>query len=131
MTMNPQPSLLDVFSGVIAIVAVVGTCMASRAIGFDFRAIYALTAAAFFLAGFARGRPGRPPGMASGTGQRWRFLGTAALVMNNGPHLLFLQIGLVLMTSRLLLQAFRPGDAGNQTAPPASGCLRSRLSLLG
>jgi thiol-disulfide isomerase/thioredoxin len=73
--------------------------MASRAIGFDFRAIYALTAAAFFLAGFARGR-------AAVDRLEWQvvrvsvggFLGTAALVMNNGPHLLLLQIGLVLMT---------------------------------
>ena len=100
MTMrSARPALLDVFSGVIAIVAVVGTCMASRAIGFDFRAIYALTAAAFFLAGFARGK--------AAVGRLgWKvirvsvggFLGTAALVMNNGPHLLLLQIGLVLMT---------------------------------
>jgi thiol-disulfide isomerase/thioredoxin len=91
--------LLDVFSGVIAIVAVVGTCMASRAIGFDFRAIYALTSAAFFLAGFVRGsaavgRLGWQVVRVSVGG----FLGTAALVMNNGPHLLLLQIGLVLIT---------------------------------
>jgi len=100
MTMrSARPALLDVLSGVIAIVAVVGTCMASRAIGFDFRAIYALTAAAFFLAGFARGR-------AAVDRLEWQvvrvsvggFLGTAALVMNNGPHLLLLQIGLVMIT---------------------------------
>jgi thiol-disulfide isomerase/thioredoxin len=100
MTMrSARPALLDVFSGVIAIVAVVGTCMASRAIGFDFRAIYALTAATFFLAGFARGK-------ATAGRLGWQvvrvsvggFLGTAALVMNNGPHLLLLQLGLVLMT---------------------------------
>lgn len=96
---SARPALLDVFSGVIAIVVVVGVCMASRAIGFDFRAIYALTAAAFFLAGFARGS-------AAAGRLLWQvvrvsvggFLGTAALVMNNGPHLLLLQIGLVLMT---------------------------------
>jgi len=100
MTMrSARPALLDVFSGVIAIVAVVGTCMASRAIGFDFRAIYALTSAAFFLAGFVRGsaavgRLGWQVVRVSVGG----FLGTAALVMNNGPHLLLLQIGLVLIT---------------------------------
>ena len=100
MTMrSARPALLDVFSGVIAIIAVVGTCMASRAIGFDFRAIYALTSAAFFLAGFVRGsaavgRLGWQVVRVSVGG----FLGTAALVMNNGPHLLLLQIGLVLIT---------------------------------
>ena len=94
-----RPALLDVLSGVIAIVAVVGPCMASKAIGFDFRGIYALTAAAFFLAGFARGKV--PAGRLGWQGVRVSvggFLGTAALVMNNGPHLLLLQIGLVVTT---------------------------------
>jgi len=96
---SAKPALLDVLSGVVAIVAVVGTCIASKAIGFDFRGIYALTAAAFFLAGFARGKV--PVGRLGWQVVRVSvggFLGTAALVMNNGPHLLLLQIGLVLMT---------------------------------
>jgi len=96
---SAKPALLDVLSGVVAIVAVVGTCIASKAIGFDFRGIYALTAAAFFLAGFVRGkvqvgRLGWQVVRVSVGG----FLGTAALVKNNGPHLLLLQVGLVLMT---------------------------------
>ena len=92
-----KPALLDIFSGVIAIVAVVGAGIVAQSIGNDFRGLYAMTAGAFFIAGVVRGKnqPGR---------LAWRvmrvsvggLLGTAALVLNNGPHLLSIQAGLVL-----------------------------------
>jgi thiol-disulfide isomerase/thioredoxin len=87
---------MDVLAGVIAIVVVVGSSIAFHRIGFDFRGIFALTAVAFFVAGFARG--------ASFTGNlAWKavrlsvggFLGTAALIMNNGLHILAIQAGLI------------------------------------
>jgi len=89
---------LDVTAGLVAIVAVVGSSMASHHIGSDFRGIFALTAAAFFLAGFARG------GVSTGS-LGWKaarlsvggFLGTAALIMNDGLHRLSILLGLALM----------------------------------
>jgi thiol-disulfide isomerase/thioredoxin len=89
---------LDVAAGVAAIVAVVGSSMGSHHIGSDFRGIFSLTAAAFFLAGFARG------GVSTGS-LAWKtvrlsvggFLGTAALIMNDGLHRLPILVGLALM----------------------------------
>jgi thiol-disulfide isomerase/thioredoxin len=90
-------SWLDVAAGVVAIVVVVGSSFASRQIGPDFRGIFALTAAAFFLAGVARG------GASTGS-LAWKtvrlsvggLLGTAALIMNNGLHRLSILVGLAL-----------------------------------
>src|ERR1017187_734849 len=89
---------LDVAAGVAAIVVVVGSSMASHRIGSDFRGIFSLTAAAFFLAGFARG------GVSTGS-LAWKavrlsvggFLGTAALIMNDGLHRVPILVGLALV----------------------------------
>jgi peroxiredoxin len=89
---------LDVAAGVVAIVVVVGSSMASRHIGSDFRGIFALTAVAFFLAGFARG--GAFTGNLAWMAVRLSvggFLGTAALIMNNGLHRLSILVGLALV----------------------------------
>jgi thiol-disulfide isomerase/thioredoxin len=82
---------------VVAIVVVVGSSFASHHIGSDFRGIFALTAAAFFLAGFARG--GAFTGSLAWKAVRLSvggFLGTAALIMNNGLHRLSILAGLAL-----------------------------------
>jgi thiol-disulfide isomerase/thioredoxin len=89
---------MDIAAGVVAIVLVVGSSMAWHRIGSDFRGIFALTAAAFFLAGFVRG------GVARGS-LGWKavrlsvggFLGTGALIVNNGLHRLSILVGLALV----------------------------------
>jgi thiol-disulfide isomerase/thioredoxin len=94
---SAKPALLDILAGVVAIVVVVGASIASSAIGFDFRGIFGLTAAGFFLAGLARGK--NPIGRLG-----WQvirvsaggLLGNAALLLNNGPHLASIQAGLLL-----------------------------------
>ena len=89
---------LDVAAGLAAITAVVGSSMASHHIGSDFRGIFALTAAAFFLAGFARG--GTSTGSLAWKAVRLSvggFLGTAALIMNDGLHRLSILVGLALV----------------------------------
>ena len=87
---------LDVAAGIVAIVLVVGGCIAVHRIGSDFRGIYALTAVLFLLAGVARGR--------GFTGNLWwkaarlsvgGLLGIAALIMNNGFHRLPVILGLI------------------------------------
>jgi len=90
---------LDLLAGIAAIVAVVGACIAFHPIGADFRAIYALTAILFFLAGFATGR-----GFAASLW--WKaarlsaggLLGIATLIMNNGVHRLPVTLGLIPLT---------------------------------
>jgi len=91
-------ALLDMAAGLIAITAVLGSCFASHRIGLDFRAIFALTAVAFFIAGIARGSPnlGLSP---------WQIvrisapglLGTVGLILNNGFHRLAMPVGLVII----------------------------------
>jgi thiol-disulfide isomerase/thioredoxin len=86
-----RTALLDLLSGVIAIATVVGSSIAWHAIGFDFRGIFALTAAAYFLAGIVRGS-------ARAAGLVWQtirvsvggFLGIGVLIINDGLHLLAL-----------------------------------------
>jgi thiol-disulfide isomerase/thioredoxin len=86
---------LDLSAGLVAIAIVVGGSFASPRIGSDFRGMFALTSAAFLLAGLARG--GTPAG-----NLLWKtvlvslggILGTAALIMNNGMHRLFIPAGL-------------------------------------
>jgi len=87
---------LDLLAGIVAIVVVVGGCIAIHQIGLDFRGIYILTAVLFFLAGVARGR--------AFAGNLWwkalrvsigGLLGTAALIVNNGFHRLPLILGLI------------------------------------
>jgi len=88
---------MDVGAGVVAIVVVVGSSIASHRIGSDFRGIFALTAAAFFLAGFARG--GAFTGSLAWKAARLSvggLLGTAALIVNNGLHRLSVLVGLAL-----------------------------------
>jgi thiol-disulfide isomerase/thioredoxin len=94
---SAKPVLLDLLSGFIAIIAVVGTSIAFKSVGNDFRGIYALTAAAFFLAGFARGKARTGSlGWQVARVSMGGLLGTAALILNNGPHLVSIQTGLVL-----------------------------------
>jgi thiol-disulfide isomerase/thioredoxin len=87
---------LDILAGVVAIVVVVGGCIAVHQIGLDFRGIYTLTALAFFLAGVACGK--------AFAGNLWwkaarlsvgGLLGIAALIMNNGFHRLPVTLGLM------------------------------------
>jgi len=90
------PPVFDLLAGLLAIVLVLAICIGWHA-GEDFRAIFALTGAAFFLAGFARGPevPGR------GVTKTLRLsagglLGIAAIVLNNGLHLYPILIALFL-----------------------------------
>lgn len=46
---------IDLAAGVAAIVLVLAVCMGWHRVGSDFRAIFALTGIAFFLAGLLRG----------------------------------------------------------------------------
>ena len=79
--------LLDLAAGFLAIVAVVGVSIRATFVGSDLRALFAVTAVAFYLAGAVRGRGDRlnvwlrgllvsSPGL----------LGTGALIMNDGTH---------------------------------------------
>jgi thiol-disulfide isomerase/thioredoxin len=89
---------MDIAAGVVAIVLVVGSSMAWHRIGSDFRGIFALTAVAFFLAGFVRG------GVARGS-LGWKavrlsvggFLGTGVLILSNGLHRLSILVGLAVV----------------------------------
>lgn len=114
--------LLDLAAGLVAIVAVVGVSVRATFVGSDLRALFAITAAAFYLAGVARGRERRLvvwlrgllvscPGL----------LGTAALIMNDGLHRLPIPIAVSLtailftiaglQTRRLWLEARPRGVA--------------------
>jgi thiol-disulfide isomerase/thioredoxin len=88
-------ALQDLSAGLVAVAVVVGGGFVSPRVGSDFRGMFALTSAAFFLAGLARG--GTPAG-----NLLWKtilvslggILGTATLLMNNGMHRLFMPAGL-------------------------------------
>lgn len=101
-------ALIDGAAGLVAITAVVGSCFASNRIALDFRAMFAVTAAAFFLAGIARGSPQRPR-------SAWQIvrisapglLGTAALMVNNGLHRLAMPIALVVIAVFMVAAGIR------------------------
>ncbi len=87
----------DLVAGLLAIVLVVGTAFVSQFIGSDMRALFGMSGAAFFVAGFFRG------GAAGGSA--WRrglivsvpgLLGDAALIVNNGLRRLDLPIAITL-----------------------------------
>jgi hypothetical protein len=89
---------MDIAAGVVAIVLVVGSSMAWHRIGSDFRGIFALTAAAFFwLASRAVELPGAVSGGRPFVLSVGGFLGTGALIVNNGLHRLSILVGLALV----------------------------------
>ena len=90
-------ALLDLCAGLVAIVAVVGISVRAAFVGSDLRALFGVTALAFYLAGISRGH------------EQWRsiwtrgllvscpgLLGTAALIVNDGLHRLPIPIGVSL-----------------------------------
>ncbi len=94
---NPtvRSTLLDLGIGIVAIVVVLGSCFASARIAFDFRAIFAISAVAFFCAGFARGSTPAKLIWQALRVAAGGLLGVAALVVNNGLHRLWFPASLV------------------------------------
>jgi peroxiredoxin len=96
MESGPRKSrVIDIFAGFTAICVVLATSISIHAVGSDLRSLFAITGTAFFLAGLARGR--------SVVHNIWShgllvscpgFLGTAALIMNDGFHRLLIPIAL-------------------------------------
>ena len=94
---NRRDPILDLAAGFIAIFAVVGVSVRAAFVGSDLRALFAVTALAFYLAGVARGR-GRRMNLAL-HGLRVScpgLLGTAALIVNDGLHRLAIPIAVSL-----------------------------------
>jgi hypothetical protein len=100
---------LDLGAGLVAILFVVGVSVRASFVGSDLRALFAMTATAFYLAGLIRGGERRlNPG--------WRgllvscpgLLGTAALIVNDGLHRLPIPIAVSL--TAILFHHRRPGD---------------------
>ena len=94
---GPRRVLLDLAAGLVAILAVVGVSVRSAFVGSDLRVLFAVNAAAFYVAGIARGR------------ERWSniwlrgllvscpgLLGTAALIVNDGLHRLAILVAITL-----------------------------------
>jgi len=87
----------DLLAGLLAIVAVVGTAIAFQFVGSDMRVLFAVSGAAFYLAGLAR--PGR-----AGASPLWQglivslpgLLGDVALIVNNGLGRLDLPVAITL-----------------------------------
>jgi peroxiredoxin len=79
-------TLFDLGAGIVAIVVVLGSCFASTRISFDFRAIFAISGVAFFLAGLARGSTPAILAWQSLRVSSGGLLGVAALILNNGFH---------------------------------------------
>lgn len=83
-----KSALLDILAGVTAICFVLGSAMLTNwTLAKDLRAMFALTATAFFFAGLTRGRGGVHnlwlKGLLVGLGG---ILGTGTLIMNDGFH---------------------------------------------
>lgn len=100
--------LLDLATGVVAITLVVGTGILSQTMGSDLRATCLATAAAFFVAGLLRGVGGVRnvwlKGLLVSCGG---FLGTAALIMNNGFHRLSVPVALAFLAVLLAVAGIR------------------------
>ena len=84
---KPRSVPRDLLAGFIAIVFVLASAILTQFVGSDLRVLFAITGAAFYFAGFARGlsAPANPWGKAllvSCPG----LLGTGALIMNDGLH---------------------------------------------
>lgn len=89
--------LLDLAAGLIAILFVVGVSVRATFVGSDLRALFAITAVAFFLAGLARGRDERLNLVLRGLLVSCPgLLGTAALIVNDGLHRLPIPIAVSL-----------------------------------
>jgi len=96
MAYRPAASaLLDVVASVVAIGVVLTCCIRFHSVGFDLRNVFAITGAAFFLAGFARGASSGGIGWKAARLSLGGLLGAAALILNNGPHQLAIPAGLM------------------------------------
>ena len=109
--------LLDLAAGFVAIVAVVGVSVRAAFVGSDLRALFAVTALAFYAAGVVRGHEQRMNVVLRGLRVSCPgLLGTAALIVNDGLHRLPIPIAVSLtaivftiagLETRLLLRASR------------------------
>jgi len=109
MESGPRKSrVIDIFAGFIAICVVLATSISIHAIGSDLRALFAITGTAFFFAGLARGR--------SVVHNTWShgllvscpgFLGTAAMIMNDGFHRLLIPIALAVAAISLTVSGIK------------------------
>ena len=89
--------VLDLAAGLIAIVAVVGVSIRAAFVGSDLRALFAVTALAFYAAGVARGGGQRMHVVLRGLRVSCPgLLGTAALIVNDGLHRLPIPIAVSL-----------------------------------
>jgi thiol-disulfide isomerase/thioredoxin len=79
--------LLDLAAGFVAILTVVGVSVRATFVGSDLRVLIAMTATAFWFAGFARGREPHSNVWLRGVLVSCPgLLGTAALIVNDGLH---------------------------------------------
>lgn len=79
--------ILNLLAGLAAIVMVVGISIRAAFVGSDLRALFAVSAAAFYGAGVLRGRAGISSVWLKGLVlSSPGLLGTAALIMNDGLH---------------------------------------------
>lgn len=89
--------LLDLLAGLVAIVAVVAAGVVTRIVGSDMRAMFAASAAAFFIAGMARGLGGiSSPWLKGLLVSSPGLLGDGALIVNNGLLQLLIPVAISL-----------------------------------
>lgn len=100
--------LLDLAAGVVAIALVAGGGILSQTMRSDLRAMCLATAAAFFIAGVARGAGGLRnvwlKGLLVSSGG---LLGTVVLIMSNGFHALPVSVALALLAVLLAVAGIR------------------------
>jgi thiol-disulfide isomerase/thioredoxin len=91
--------ILDLLAGLAAIVLVVGVSIRAAFVGSDLRALFAVSAVAFFGAGVLRGRTGISSSWLKGlVVSSPGLLGTAALIMNDGLHRLPIPVAVSILS---------------------------------
>ncbi|HEV2106466.1 MAG TPA: TlpA disulfide reductase family protein [Candidatus Eisenbacteria bacterium] len=118
----------DLAAGLIAIVLVVGVSVRATFVGSDLRALFAVTALVFFMAGFARGHdPRRGAALRGLVTSLPGLLGTAALIVNDGTHRLPIPIAVSLTAIAFAIAGVRVRRLGaaarGRAAALALGCL--------
>ena len=85
--MHPRRISRDLLAGFLAIFAVLASAILTQFVGSDLRVLFAVTGAAFYLAGLSRGSSAPQNIWAKGLlVSSPGLLGTAALIMNDGLH---------------------------------------------
>lgn len=85
--MLPRRISRDLLAGFLAIFSVLASAILTQFVGSDLRVLFAVTGAAFYLAGLSRGNSAPQNSWAKGLlVSSPGLLGTAALIMNDGLH---------------------------------------------